>query len=86
MAPSAPHPVLRALGNALRSTREDRRISQEELGNQTGVHRNYIGGVERAERNPTVLTVVKLAEGLDVPIGDLFRAPVLGSDERVRRG
>lgn len=48
-------------------------MTQEALGLETGVHRNYIGGVERGERSPTVATVVKLANALDVSLADLFR-------------
>jgi transcriptional regulator with XRE-family HTH domain len=68
-----PQRVLVGLGAALRKARLDRGLSQEELGLQTGVHRNYIGGVERGERSPTVLTVAKLAGALDVSLGQLFK-------------
>jgi transcriptional regulator with XRE-family HTH domain len=40
---------------------------------ETGVHRNYIGGIERGERSPSVEAIVKLAEALDVTLSDLFR-------------
>lgn len=66
------HPILVPLGHALRAARETRGLSQEELGLRTGVHRNYIGGVERAERSPTVATVAKLADALEVPMRDLL--------------
>lgn len=36
------------------------------------MHRNYVGGIERGERSPTVLTVSKLADALEVSLGDLF--------------
>ena len=51
---------------ALRELRTRRGLSQEELSLTTGVHRNYIGGVERAERSPSVSTMTKLAEGVGV--------------------
>lgn len=38
----------------------------------TGVHRNYIGGIERGERSPTVATVAVLADALGVSMGELF--------------
>lgn len=76
-----PQRVLVGLGAALRKARLDRGLSQEELGLQTGVHRNYIGGIERGERSPTVITVAKLAEALGVSLADLFRQAVTsGSD------
>ena len=64
--------LLPDLGRALREVRGDRRISQEELGLRTGVHRNYIGGIERGERNPSVTTIATLAEGLDMRLSELF--------------
>jgi transcriptional regulator with XRE-family HTH domain len=36
-------------------------MSQEELSLQTGVHLNFIGGIERAERSPSVVTIIRLA-------------------------
>lgn len=69
---SQPQRVLADLGLAIRSARADRGISQEELGLRTGVHRNYVGGIERGERSPSVLTVAKLADALDVPLAELF--------------
>ena len=67
-----PQPLLIGLGRALREARGDSRISQEELGLRTGVHRNYIGGIERGERNPSVTTVAKLADALDLRLSELF--------------
>jgi transcriptional regulator with XRE-family HTH domain len=64
--------LLLGLGKALREARADRRISQEELGLRTGVHRNYIGGIERGERNPSVTTIATLADALDLELSELF--------------
>jgi transcriptional regulator with XRE-family HTH domain len=60
------------LGRALRARRTEQGVSQEELSLATGVHRNYIGGIERGERSPTVTTIAKLADALDVAMSDLF--------------
>ena len=66
-------PLLRGLGDAIRALRFERgRISQERLGLETDVHRNYIGGIERAERKPTVETIVTLALALDVAPSQLL--------------
>jgi len=70
---SEPHELLVGLGEALRRLRAERRVSQEELSLRTGVHRNYIGGIERAERNPTVVTVATLASALGLEISELLR-------------
>jgi transcriptional regulator with XRE-family HTH domain len=67
-----PNPLLLGLGRAVRATREDQGISQEELGLRSGVHRNYIGGIERAERQPTVATLATLAAALDVAPSELL--------------
>ncbi len=69
-----PHPerVLIGLGRALRAIRRDRGLSQEELSLETGVHRNYIGGIERGERSPSVVRVAQLADALEIELGELF--------------
>jgi transcriptional regulator with XRE-family HTH domain len=72
------------LGHVLREIRVEARVSQEELSLRTGVHRNYVGGVERAERNPTVLTVAKLAEALGITMADLFASVDRAASERTR--
>ena len=70
-----PHPdrVLVGLGEALCALRKERNLSQEQLSLETGVHRNYIGGIERGERNPTVVVIATLAAGLGTSLSDLFR-------------
>jgi len=64
--------LLVGLGHAIREARANSRISQEELGLRTGVHRNYIGGIERGERNPSVTTIATLADALDLRLSELF--------------
>ena len=66
-------PLLIALGGAIRTLRAERgHISQERLGLDSGVHRNYIGGIERAERKPTVATIAKLALSLGIAPSQLL--------------
>jgi transcriptional regulator with XRE-family HTH domain len=67
-----PNRVLVGLGENLAAARRGRGMTQEALSLATGVHRNYIGGIERAERNPTVATLVVLADALGLSITDLF--------------
>lgn len=62
----------RALGDALRETRNARGLSQEQLGLEAGIHRNYVGGIERGQRTPTVECIVELARELKVGMADLF--------------
>jgi transcriptional regulator with XRE-family HTH domain len=68
-----PTTLLLGLGRAIREARAELRISQEELSLRTGVHRNYIGGIERGERNPSVVTIARLADALEMPPSELFR-------------
>ena len=52
--------------------REQLKLSQEELAFRSGLHRTYIGGIERGERNPTVSTLSKIAKAMDIKIHDIF--------------
>ncbi len=68
-----PDRVLQGLGEALHAARSKRGVSQETLSLETGVHRNYIGGIERGERSPSVAAIAKLADALEISLADLFR-------------
>ena len=61
-------------GKTVRSLREERGYSQEELAERAGLHRNYVGGVERGERNVALENIVKLAGALAIRTKDLFDA------------
>ena len=60
--------ILQIFGNNIRKMRLKRNISQQELANICDLHRTYIGIVERAEKNITLLNAAKIAEGLDVEL------------------
>ena len=66
-------PELLALGQTVRRLRIARDLSQEELADLSGLHRNYIGGIERGERNVGVKALFAIARGLKVEADALFR-------------
>jgi transcriptional regulator with XRE-family HTH domain len=59
------------LGRAARELRARRAWSQEELGHHSGLHRNYVGAIERGEINATFRTLLALSRGLAVPLSEL---------------
>jgi len=54
------------MGARVRAARLAKGLSQEELAERSGLHRNYIGGIERGERNVGVLALIELGRALDV--------------------
>lgn len=73
MARKKKDPSLVRIGENLRKAREDRGWSQEELAFKAGVHRTYVGGVERAEYNVTVLTLLRFTKALGIPLKDAIK-------------
>jgi transcriptional regulator with XRE-family HTH domain len=65
--------ILSRFGKTLRELRTERALSQEKVAELAGLDRNYIGMIERGERNPAVVNVVKIAKALGVKPADLFR-------------
>ena len=61
-----------ALGRAVRHFRSERGFSQEELAARSGLHRNYVGGIERGERNPSLASLLRLAGALEVRLSEII--------------
>jgi transcriptional regulator with XRE-family HTH domain len=57
-----------AFGEAVRKLRLKKQFSQEKLAELAGIHRTYIGDVERGERNVSLLNMARLARALEVPL------------------
>lgn len=67
------HRFIRKLGQAVRQLRDDHEISQMALASEAGLDKTYIGLIERAEVNPTVGTLLKIADALGVDLIVEFR-------------
>ena len=65
--------ILKIIAQNIRCTRRYRGISQEELADIAGVHRTYIGMIERSGKNVTVMSLDKIASALDVPVETLLQ-------------
>ena len=64
--------LLISFGDHLRSLRLEKNFSQVELAYKGGFDRNYIGMLERGERNPSLLNLVRLAKALDIQLKELL--------------
>ena len=67
------HNILNIFGENVRKHRRLLEISQEELANRADLHRTYIGMIERAEKNITLVNMDRLANALQVKIEDLLK-------------
>ena len=65
--------ILNIFGENVRKYRRILDISQEELAFRADLHRTYIGMIERAEKNITLVNMEKIAKALKVPIQDLIK-------------
>lgn len=63
---------LNDLGNKIKQLRAKKDWSQERLGFKSNLDRTYIGGIERGERNLTVLNLKKIADALGVSVSDIL--------------
>ena len=65
--------ILIKFGKKVREERARLGLSQEELASRTGVHRTYIGMIERAEKNITLENIEKVSKALKISISDFFK-------------
>jgi transcriptional regulator with XRE-family HTH domain len=64
--------VLVAFGGKVRERRLELGLSQESLANSSGLHRTYIGTIERGERNPALVNIARLAQALESTPSELL--------------
>lgn len=65
------NPILIKLGNNIRAIRSEKGISQEELAFKINSARNFIGCIERAEKAPTIITLARIANALNITLSRL---------------
>ena len=64
--------IQKQFGKRVRDLRLAKGLSQEELAFRAGVHRTYLGGIERGERNPALKNIAAIAKVLDITLRELF--------------
>ena len=64
--------IEKQFGQRIKELRLAKGLSQEELAFRAGIHRTYLGGIERGERNPSLKNIVVIAQALDVDLSELF--------------
>jgi len=64
--------AFKKFGNKIREIRESKNMTQEALALDIEKDKSYIGRIERAERYPTLKTIIKIADALEVKAKDLF--------------
>lgn len=62
-----------AFGEVLRELRAEKRLTQEALAHEAGTERSHISALERAEKGPTLATILRLSRALEMPAGELIR-------------
>ncbi|MGH8021836.1 MAG: helix-turn-helix domain-containing protein [Opitutaceae bacterium] len=65
------NPALVRFGENVKAQRERRKLSQENLAGEADLDRSYVGGIERGERNPTILSALRIAAALGTSVAKL---------------
>jgi transcriptional regulator with XRE-family HTH domain len=80
--------LLKALGQRIRELRMEKGYSQEAFADHCGVHRTFMGTIERGESNLSFQNIAKVAAGLGIPLSMLFldlEAKAKATEKRIRR-
>lgn len=75
----------RLLGARVRELRKARSLTQEVLADQVDLHVTYVGGIERGERNPSLVNIARIASALNVSLAELFAPLDRLPDQRALR-
>lgn len=65
--------ILKEFGLRIKELRQERGLTQEQFATKCGLHKNYIGMVERGERNPSLINIEIIAKGLEISISELMK-------------
>ena len=72
MARSRKSDIRNRFGFAVRTRREELKLTQEELAERVGIHRTYLSDIERGTRNPSLINIDRIAESLAMSLPELF--------------
>lgn len=70
--PARRHPVLIQFGRRVRVLRDERGWSQEVLAEKAGIHRTYVGGIERGLRNVALVNIARIAKAFGLTLSEFF--------------
>ncbi len=65
--------IYKEIGKRIISARKAKNMSQENLASESNIDRSHIGFIEQGRRKPTISTLYKIAESLDISIEQLFK-------------
>jgi transcriptional regulator with XRE-family HTH domain len=65
--------ILIKFGQRVKQLRLEKVLTQEQFAQKCGLHKNYIGMVERGERNPSLVNIEVIAKGLEIEIWELMK-------------
>lgn len=65
--------ILNQFGNKVKKIRQAKGWPQEELARRAGLHRTYIGSIERSERNVSLINVERIAKALNKSVANLLK-------------
>lgn len=65
--------ILIKFGARIKQLRQEKGLTQKQFAQKCGLHKNYIGMIERGERNPSLINIEVIAKGLEVDISKLMK-------------